>query len=88
MVKGRESLREICSIFAGPSQLQLLHSCVVSRGEGVGDGGDNWEVLKKKKGIRKKERKHKQLWFAVTHPQASCAIFNTQARVLFNLFLA
>lgn len=39
----------------------------------------------KKKNKRTRERKSRQPWFAVTPPQASCAIFNTQAYVLSNL---
>ena len=45
-------------------------------------------VEKEKKRGRKKrtrERKSRQPWFSVTPPQASCAIFNTQAYVLSNL---
>lgn len=42
-----------------------------------GDGdGDGWGT---------RDRKSRQPWFAVTPPQASCAIFNTQAHVLSNL---
>lgn len=47
----------------------------------------NWEVLgKKKEGKKINGDKQKwQLWFSVTPPQASCAIFNMQASVLCNL---
>lgn len=49
----------------------------------VGVEKEEKEGGKKKK--RTRERKHRQPWFAVTPPQASCAIFNTQAYVLSNL---
>lgn len=55
-------------------------------------GRRNSEVLRKrgrKKGggreKRTRERKSRQSWFSVTPPQASAAIFNTQAYVLSNL---
>jgi len=59
---------------------------VVQRGKTRGIRGKLGGVKKeKKKGKKKRDRKNRQLWFAVTHPQASCAIFNTQAHVLSNL---
>lgn len=49
--------------------------------------GRCWEREKRRwwwwRGAR--DRKSRQPWFAVTPPQASCAIFNTQAHVLSNL---
>lgn len=64
-----------------------FHSSVMQRGE-KGWGQRNWEVFRKREGKKEKrtrERKSRQPWFSVTPPQASCAIFNTQAHVLPNL---
>lgn len=88
-LRAERNLREIqLTLCASPSELQLLYSCVVQRRERERKRR-NWEVLRKRKKRgrkkNKRERKSRQPWFSVTPPQASCAIFNTQAYVLSNL---
>lgn len=70
------------------SELRLLYGCVITekrRGEKL--GGVEKEGTKKRRGKKERIRKRKsrQSWFSVTPPQASSAIFNTQAYVLSNL---
>lgn len=67
-----------------PSELQLPYKlCAEERGARRRRGQLGGA---KKDRRRKREReKTKQLWFAVTRPQASYAFFNTQAHVLSNL---
>lgn len=87
-LRAERNLREIqLTLCASPSELQLLYSCVVQRREWERkrEIGRCWEREKKEGEKRTRERKSRQPWFSVTPPQASCAIFNTQAYVLSNL---
>ena len=96
MKSGERNLREIqLAPGASPSELQLLYRCVVQRTERERErereggreelGGVEKEKQREEKKKRTRERKSRQAWFAVTPPQASCAIFNTQTYVLSNL---
>lgn len=83
--RAERNLREIqLALCASPLELQLL-SWRRDAERRKGWEERSWEVLRKRGRGRKKrtrERKSRQPWFSVTPPQASCAIFNTQAYVL------
>lgn len=88
-LRAERNLREIqLTLCASLSELQLLYSCVMQWNR-KREEERNWEVLRKRgkrrERKRTRERKSRQPWFSVTPPQASCAIFNTQAYVLSNL---
>lgn len=69
------------------SELRFLYGCVITekRTGGIGRCWERGEEKKRREEKRTRERKSRQSWFSVTPPQASSAIFNTQAYVLSNL---